>query len=115
MSATTAHLDFLGHSYHSYLSDPSTGYTVTDADLETNVPTLPTGWATGGPSTTKAAAAKVAAPAGQPKNAGKKRRHRLPKGASEAKKANEDVSLFETSPAVLLLPVISYRVLGEFA
>lgn len=99
MSATSAHLDFLGHTYHSYLADPSTGYTPTDVELETNVPTLPTGWATGGPSksTSKAtaAAAKVLAPAGPPggTSAGKKRKHKLPKGASEAKKANEDVSL----------------------
>jgi hypothetical protein len=94
MSATSSHLDFLGHSYHSYLSDPTSGYQPTESELEINVPTLPTGWATGGPSTVKAgtAAAKVAAPASLPKSEGKKRKHKLPKGASEAKKANEDVS-----------------------
>lgn len=92
MSATSAHLDFLGHSYHSYLSDPSTGYTASDLDLETNVPHLPTGWAMGGASSSKKAATQVAAPAGLPKNAGKRRKHPLPKNASKAKKAAEDVS-----------------------
>jgi signal recognition particle subunit SRP72 len=75
------------------LSGAASAHVPTEADLETYVPSLPTGWATGGVEGVKKAAA--AAPAKTVKTeqtASKKRKHKLPKGASDSKPFSGDVS-----------------------
>jgi signal recognition particle subunit SRP72 len=98
LKATTAHLDFHSHGYHSQLSavlsDGTEKHVPTDGELESYVPSLPTGWAIGGVENVKKAAA---APAGPSKvvtkdKTEKKTRHKLPKGAVEGKAFTEDVS-----------------------
>lgn len=83
-------MDFLSHGYHSHLSNPGPSHTsqpISDADLETFVPSLPTGWSTGGISTAAKTTAK------EVKTGKKKPRHKLPKGAVVGKPFNEDVSI----------------------
>ena len=99
LSATSAHLDFHTHGYHSQLSAPSAQpadssiptHTPTEGELESYVPSLPTGWAKGVAPTAKSIVAASGAK-DQKKEKQKKRRHRLPKGAVEGKPFTEDVS-----------------------
>lgn len=98
VSATSAHLDFLSHGFHAHLSAPPqsqaggpASHVPAEADLETYVPSLPAGWATGGaPNTAKLARTSGARQAVPVK--AKKPRHKLPKGAVEGKPFAEDVS-----------------------
>ncbi|KAL7422266.1 hypothetical protein Q5752_002912 [Cryptotrichosporon argae] len=98
LSATAAHLAFLAHDHTAHLSAPARAsvgtsaagaselkpYTPTEAELESYVPGLPSGWGSRG--VTKAAvgephkAVKKDKPEGA--DGGRKTRHRLPKGAS---------------------------------
>ena len=64
----------------------------TEADLESYVPSLPTGWAVGGIANTKKAPVAVPAKKGEDATKKRKRKHKLPKGASESKPFNGDVS-----------------------
>jgi signal recognition particle subunit SRP72 len=97
LSATSTHLEFLSHGYHSALSAPAAQassdlphHTPTEGELETYVPSLPTGWATGGVQTKKPAVPVKLETVEKKK---KKSRHALPKGAVSGKPANEDVSV----------------------
>ncbi|WVF72273.1 hypothetical protein IAT40_007085 [Kwoniella sp. CBS 6097] len=109
LSATSAHTDFSTHSYRSHLnngqSSSAGSAVVNEADLESTVPSLPTGWSTGGLAKTvekKTAAAAAAASAkatsaGAGKDKGKgaaggavKPKHKLPKGAVAGKPFTED-------------------------
>lgn len=95
IAATSAHVDFLSRGYHSQLGSSqyaSSSTYATDADLESNVPTLPTGWATGASSSTKKAPVAKSAPVPTTIESKRKRKHRLPKGV-EGKPKNEDVSV----------------------
>jgi signal recognition particle subunit SRP72 len=64
-------------------------YTVPPGELETYVPTVPSGWAPRGTAPI-AAAAPAAASSSKPKAT--KPRHRLPKGAVAGQPFKEDVS-----------------------
>lgn len=97
LSATSAHLDFTSHGYHSHLTAPPPSvdqprHVPNADDLESYVPSLPTGWATGslGPAQAqkKAAAVKKEVPE-KPKKTGA--RHKLPKDAVAGKSFTEDV------------------------
>lgn len=95
LSATTAHLDFDTHGYHSHLSTTisSTSQTpMNTADLETIVLSLPTGWSSGGlAATVEKKTATVKAP--EEKNERSRPRHKLPKGVVAGKEFTEDVGL----------------------
>ncbi|KAK4685474.1 signal recognition particle subunit SRP72, partial [Tremellales sp. Uapishka_1] len=84
LQATSSHLTFISSTYHAQLSLPS--HVSSEAELESYVPSLPTGWA--GASTS--AAPKKVVPAVKGDKIGKKRRHNLPKGAVEGKIQNQD-------------------------
>ncbi|EIW69627.1 hypothetical protein TREMEDRAFT_68788 [Tremella mesenterica DSM 1558] len=85
LASTASHLDFLSHDYHSVLASTS----LSEVDLETNVPSLPAGWSTGGDKVeTKPAIAKNVE--GKEKAKQKKRKHKLPKGATEVRQFTED-------------------------
>jgi signal recognition particle subunit SRP72 len=95
ISATSAHLDFISTGYRSHLSaQPSTTerHMPSEGELESHVPSLPTGWALGGqkPTPSQSQPKKVVKKeaAEKPKSG---RRHKLPKGAVEGKLSNEDV------------------------
>ncbi|RSH91272.1 hypothetical protein EHS25_009571 [Saitozyma podzolica] len=97
LSATTAHLDFLSHEYHAHLAaappanlaaGSTSSHVPTEGELESFVPSLPTGWATGGVGTSKAAA-KAPAPVKVEKKRTKPR-HKLPKGAAPGKAFTQD-------------------------
>ncbi|WVQ98657.1 hypothetical protein IAU59_005788 [Kwoniella sp. CBS 9459] len=108
LSATGAHTDFSTHTYRSHLNKGASTSAVNEADLETNVPSLPTGWSTGGLAKTvekKTAAAAASASVSASKStgsgtgkdkgkgkgiAGGKPRHRLPKAAVAGKPFTED-------------------------
>jgi len=101
LSATSAHLDFDSHGYHTHLNAPppvdmsATNQSVhipTEADLESYVPSLPAGWATGGIANAKKAPVTVPSKKADEETKKRKRKHKLPKGASEAKPFNGDVS-----------------------
>lgn len=98
LSATTAHLEFDAHGYHSHLSTTisSTSQTpMNAADLESIVPSLPTGWSTGGlAATVEKKTAAVKAP--EEKNKRSRPRHKLPKGAVAGNEFTEDVRLSPT-------------------
>ncbi|KAE8538054.1 hypothetical protein D1P53_006121 [Cryptococcus gattii VGV] len=93
LSATTAHLEFDAHGYHSHLSTTisSTSQTpMNAADLENIVPSLPTGWSTGGlAATVEKKTAAVKAP--EEKNKRSRPRHKLPKGAVAGNEFTEDL------------------------
>lgn len=107
LSATTAHLDFDTHGYHSHLSTTvsSTSQTpMNTADLENIVPSLPTGWSSGGlAATVEKKTATVKAP--EEKNERSRPRHKLPKGAVAGKEFTEDVrlSFIEASSLIVLV------------
>jgi len=100
MSATSAHLDFMSTGYRSHLTAPPSTtdqprHIPSEGELESYVPSLPTGWALGGQKPTPSQS--------QPKKVVKKeavekpksgRRHKLPKGAVEGKLSDEDVRPF---------------------
>jgi len=98
LSATAAHSDFLAHSFHSFLNIPPPADLSTDqfsyipssGDIESYVPSLPTGWSRGGVE-----GVKKAAPVKEPKTEKKKGkpRHKLPKGAVPGKPFSEDVRI----------------------
>ncbi|OCF35430.1 signal recognition particle subunit SRP72 [Kwoniella heveanensis BCC8398] len=110
LSATSSHTDFSTHTYRSYLhsaparalgadagsssSTAGAAVPVNEADLESTVPSLPTGWSTGGLAKTverkNAAAAAAKASAGAQGGITKKPRHKLPKGAVVGKPFTED-------------------------
>lgn len=80
------------------MGSSSQAHVPSEADLESFVPSLPTGWATGGvESVVKKSVAAASAPtkAGKSEKEGeqkKRRRHKLPKGAVEGRAFTEDVS-----------------------
>ena len=100
ISATSAHLDFISTGYRSHLTAPPSTtdqprHIPSEGELESYVPSLPTGWALGGQKPTPSQS--------QPRKVVKKevvekpksgRRHKLPKGAVEGKPSNEDVRPF---------------------
>jgi signal recognition particle subunit SRP72 len=103
LSATSAHLDFDSHGYHTHLNapppaDPSASssqvaHIPTEADLESYVPSLPAGWAVGGINNVKKTPVLSASTnKGEGVTKKRKRKHKLPKGASESKPFNGDVS-----------------------
>lgn len=97
LSATSAHLDFTSHGYNSHLAAPPPSADqprhIPDADdLESYVPSLPTGWATGSQGVPQASK-KVASVKKEAVDKKKGTRHRLPKGAAADKAFTEDVSL----------------------
>ncbi|KAI9638379.1 uncharacterized protein MKK02DRAFT_36142 [Dioszegia hungarica] len=93
INATAAHVDFVSHGFHSHLSAPPpsqasapASHIPSESELETFVPSLPAGWASGGaPSVAAKAPVKEAKPEQK-----KKPRHKLPKGAVVGKPFNED-------------------------
>lgn len=96
ISATSAHSDFISSGYHSYLSAPPSNadqprHVPSEGELESYVPSLPTGWAVGGQKPTQAQPPRQVKKqvAEKPK---KGTRHKLPKGAELGKAVNEDVS-----------------------
>jgi len=111
ISATSAHLDFISSGYHSHLSAPPSTVELprhipSEGELESYVPSLPSGWAIGGqkPAQTKQAPKIKKEVVEKPK---KGPRHRLPKDAVAGKAVNEDVRLF---------PVISvYRLMRRLS
>lgn len=99
IAATSTHLDFTSHGYQSHLTAPpptveQPRHVPSGGDLETYVPSLPTGWAIGGQSSTAQAPKKVAPvkkdATEQPKK--KTTRHKLPKDAVAGKSHTDDVS-----------------------
>ncbi|ORY33731.1 hypothetical protein BCR39DRAFT_518912 [Naematelia encephala] len=105
LAATTAQTEFISHSFHSYLRTPAptaenssglASHVPAEGELESYVPSLPTGWAIGGVEGIKKAV--VAAPVKTDKDKtadGKvakprKTRHKLPKGAVPGKAFSED-------------------------
>lgn len=97
ISATSAHLDFISSGYHSHLSAPPSTVELprhipSEGELESYVPSLPSGWAVGGqkPAQTKQAPKVKKEVVEKPK---KGPRHRLPKDAVAGKAVNEDVRL----------------------
>jgi len=98
ISATSAHFDFISSGYHSHLSAPPSTVELPrhiplEGELESYVPSLPSGWALGGqkPAQTKQAPKVKKEVAEKPK---KGPRHRLPKDAVAGKAVNEDVCPF---------------------
>jgi signal recognition particle subunit SRP72 len=87
LSAATTHLDFQSHGYHAHLGPTGSSDLPSEADLESHVPSLPTGWAVGGVEGVKRAAV-----ASREAKAKRKTRHALPKGAVEGTTFTEDVS-----------------------
>ncbi|WWC69534.1 uncharacterized protein I206_103476 [Kwoniella pini CBS 10737] len=84
LNATSSHHTFATSTYRSHL--PSTSN-----DLESNVPSLPTGWSSGGLAKVVEKKTAAAKPSIEKKVAGeKKRKHKLPKGAVEGKNVNQD-------------------------
>ncbi|WWD15845.1 hypothetical protein CI109_100269 [Kwoniella shandongensis] len=93
LSATTSHIDFVSTSYRSHLVPSSTStstHSSTEAELESYVPSLPTGWSNVGglAATVEKKTAAVKAPA--EKRARTKPRHQLPKGVTVGKAFTED-------------------------
>ncbi|WVR05118.1 hypothetical protein IAU60_002130 [Kwoniella sp. DSM 27419] len=94
LNATTSHIDFTQHGYRSHVASSS------GAD-ESNVPSLPAGWSSGGvldakakkpasaPGVAAATGSKSAAPVSKGRKEGKTR-HKLPKGAVAGKAFTED-------------------------
>lgn len=127
LAATSTHLDFLSHGYHNALSLSASNvpsdipqHVPTEGDLESYVPSLPTGWATSGVQVKKPTTAAAASASAKPSKSEvtdvkkKKSRHALPKGAVAGKPFNEDVSvirvcLFRRNLSTLVLesPVYS--------
>lgn len=98
LSATSAHLDFISNGYKSHLSAPPATvdhprHVPAEGELETYVPSLPTGWAVGGQTATPAPKTAVSVKKDAAEQAKKGPRHKLPKGAVVGKPSNEDVSL----------------------
>jgi signal recognition particle subunit SRP72 len=98
ISATSAHLDFISSGYQSRLSAPPSTVELprhipSEGELESYVPSLPSGWALGGqkPAQTKQAPKVKKEVVDKPK---KGTRHRLPKDAVAGKAVNEKVRLF---------------------
>jgi signal recognition particle subunit SRP72 len=95
--ATSAHLDFISNGYKSHLNAPPATleqprHVPAEGELESYVPSLPTGWAVGGQKATQAPK-KVAPVKKETVDKPKKgTRHKLPKGAVAGKPSNEDVS-----------------------
>lgn len=112
MAATAAHISFITRNYTAHLTAPvvdngplSAGikaYTPQQGEVESYIPTVPTGWAralaaadNGGKVSTAAAASSSKKPAAVAGAAEKKRdkpRHALPKGAVLGKPFTQDVS-----------------------
>jgi signal recognition particle subunit SRP72 len=96
MSATSAHLEFISHGYHSHLSAlPATveqpRHVPSEGELETYVPSLPSGWAVGGQKPSQAQAPKMVEAKKEVEKPKKAARHKLPKGAVVGNAFNEDV------------------------
>jgi len=111
ISATSAHLDFISSGYHSHLSAPPSTVELprhipSEGELESYVPSLPSGWAIGGqkPAQTKQVP-KVKKEVVEKSKKGP--RHRLPKDAVAGKAVNEDVRLFPTTGVYWLIPRLS--------
>ena len=106
ISATSAHLDFISSGYHAHLSAPPSTVELprhipSEGELESYVPSLPSGWAVGGqkPAQTKQPPKVKKEVVEKPK---KGTRHRLPKDAVAGKAVNEDVR-FHFTPDVYWL------------
>ena len=103
INATGTHLDFTSHGYHAHLSGPPASveqprHVPTEDELESYVPSLPTGWATGGQSSVQPPKRVVPVKKeveDKPKK--KTTRHRLPKDAVAGKPFTEDVSFAPVS------------------
>ncbi|WWC61202.1 uncharacterized protein I303_103782 [Kwoniella dejecticola CBS 10117] len=84
LNATASHQTFATSTYRSHLPSGSN-------DVESNVPSLPTGWSTGGLAKVVEKKTAAAKPSAEKKAGGeKKRKHKLPKGAVEGKNINQD-------------------------
>lgn len=112
MAATAAHISFITRNYTAHLTAPvvdngplsagTKAYTPQQGEVESYIPTVPTGWAralaaadNGGKVSTAAAASSSKKPAAVAGAAEKKRdkpRHALPKGAVLGKPFTQDVS-----------------------
>lgn len=101
-SATATQLAFITREYTSHLSAPAvdntasglTAVTPSAGELETYVPTVPSGWArgTGSPKAAPVASTSTATAKKEEERKRVKPRHALPKGAVEGKAFSEDVS-----------------------
>lgn len=100
INATATHLDFTSHGYQAHLSGPPASveqprHVPTADELESYVPSLPTGWATGGQSSIQPPKRVVPVKKEVEEKPKKKTtRHRLPKDAVAGKPFTEDVSAY---------------------
>ncbi|KAK8869879.1 hypothetical protein IAR55_000447 [Kwoniella newhampshirensis] len=92
LSATTSHIDFVTASYRSHLapSSTSTSRIPTEAELESHIPSLPTGWSSVGGLAGAVEKKTAAAKAPAEKRAGTKPKHKVPKGATVGKAYTDD-------------------------